>query len=127
MTLSETKAPLLNGFPARLRELREKKRLSQADLASLVGVSKNHIGRYERGDSQPTFDKIKKLAEVLGVSGDYLLDSTSADIARESLETRELLELFTEVEKLDAKDREMVKRFLTALLSQKKLKELAAL
>lgn len=114
------------GLPARLRELRTKRKISRLELAKIVGIHENHIGRYERGDSQPTADKIKKMAEALGVSGDYLLDSTTEDVARASLEDRELLDLFKEVEKLTGEDRAVIKKLMTAFINQKKIHELSA-
>jgi transcriptional regulator with XRE-family HTH domain len=113
------------GFPERLRQLRVQKNLSQGDLAKLVGLHQNHIGRYERGDSQPTASKITKLAEVLGVSGDYLLDSSTDDLAKSKISDFELLSLFSETEKLEKEDKEVVKKLISAFINQRKIHELS--
>ncbi len=52
--------------------LRKKVELSQAEFAEKIGVSRDTIGKYERGDIAPTIEKAKKMAEVLGVSIDFL-------------------------------------------------------
>ncbi|MCG6167191.1 helix-turn-helix domain-containing protein [Leptospira sanjuanensis] len=112
------------GFPDRLKELRIQKGFSQEDLAKLVGLHKNHIGRYERGDSQPTADKITKLAGVLEVTGDFLLGNTTEDQAKVQLGNKDLLNLFSEVEKLSNEDKEKVTDFLDAFLMKRKMKQM---
>lgn len=55
-----------------LRELRYKKKLSQRGLADATQISKNRIGRIERGEFKPTFEEVIKLAEYFDVSTDHL-------------------------------------------------------
>ncbi len=50
-----------------IREIREKKGLSQSDLARLSGVSASHIGYIENGERQPTLLTMCRLAEALKV------------------------------------------------------------
>lgn len=61
------------GFPARLRELREKRHISRRVLGERCGLSKNMIGRYERGERVPSVDTLAELCDVFGVSADFLL------------------------------------------------------
>lgn len=60
-------------FPSRLRELREKKGISQATLAHDLGVSKSTIGLYETGDTLPDAKTLYDLAAYFCVSSDYLI------------------------------------------------------
>lgn len=48
-----------------LKELREKKGLTQIDLAKLVGVSANAYRNWEYGASYPNEENMKKLKEIL--------------------------------------------------------------
>jgi len=57
----------------RLREIREAQGLSQHDLSILCHFGVTMIYRYENGLSDPTVKALKRLSEVLGVSGDYLM------------------------------------------------------
>lgn len=59
-------------FPARLRRLREKKRISRKVLGELCGMSKNTVARYERGERVPNIEDAKKLADFFGVTLDEL-------------------------------------------------------
>lgn len=44
---------------------REKKRMSQAEVADLVKIHANYYARIERGDANPTLDVLLAIAEVL--------------------------------------------------------------
>ncbi|MBQ6270494.1 MAG: helix-turn-helix domain-containing protein [Clostridiales bacterium] len=50
-----------------IKELRQKKGITQRELASLIGVQPSMISRYEAGKAIPTFQKMKALAEVFEV------------------------------------------------------------
>ena len=63
-------------FPSRLRELREKAGLSQAALANVLHVSKSTVGLHETGDTLPDAKTLYDLAEIYGVSADYILGRT---------------------------------------------------
>lgn len=60
-------AELYRKFVTRVRELRIKKGLSQAELAEKIGTAQPHISAMERGRSAPSFDKIAAIAAALGV------------------------------------------------------------
>lgn len=51
-----------------IREIRERKGLSQTDLEKLSGVSASHIGFIENNERQPTLLVMCKLAKALNVS-----------------------------------------------------------
>jgi transcriptional regulator with XRE-family HTH domain len=114
-----------DGFAQRLKQLRRSKNLSQTELAKLVGLHYNHLGRYERGSSQPSAEALGKLAEALGVSTDYLLEGSTEDAAKADFCDRELLRQFQQVEKLPEEDKAVVKKLLDAFLTKKQLQELA--
>lgn len=61
-------------FGDKIREIREKRGLSQKELAVKIGVAKSTYSLYESGKREPDVEKIKKIAKVLEVSGDDLLD-----------------------------------------------------
>jgi transcriptional regulator with XRE-family HTH domain len=126
--MSGTKArkqPTPNGFPERLRQLRKQKDLSQTELGELVDLHYTHIGRYERGASKPSADAVRRLADALGVSTDYLMEGTTEEAAKARFEDRELLRQFQEVEALPEDDKLVVKKLLDAFLTKKQIQRLA--
>jgi transcriptional regulator with XRE-family HTH domain len=56
-----------------IAELRDKKGMSQVDLADKSGVSRVMIGKYEREEATPSIDAAKNIADALGVSLDQLV------------------------------------------------------
>src|SRR5215510_670411 len=57
----------------RLRELREGKGLTQAQLAELVGVKRDAVARWEADVREPGWSNVVALAQALGVSCDHFL------------------------------------------------------
>lgn len=60
-------------FSERLKKSRKEKKLTQKDLAKLVGISRSLISDYENQNINPTIRNLTKLANALNVSSDYLL------------------------------------------------------
>lgn len=116
---------VLDGFAERLRTLRKQKNLSQTELGTLAGLHYTHIGRFERGASRPSGDTLKRLADSLGVTSDYLLEGATEEAAKAKFEDRELLRQFQEVEQLPDEDKNVVKKLLDAFLTKKHLQSLA--
>jgi len=56
-----------------LRELRERRGLSQHQLGALVGVSNKAVSKWENGSSMPKSPLLFRLSELLGVTVDELL------------------------------------------------------
>ena len=56
-----------------IKYLRLEKGLTQPELAKLLGVSNGIISVWENNVNEPKATYIKRLAQVLGVSADYLL------------------------------------------------------
>ena len=114
-----------NDFGKRLRDLRRQKNLTQVELANLVGITHTHIGRYEKGTAKkPSADTIRRIAEILGVSSDYLLNGKNKNAIQVHIEDKELLQQFKEIEKMPEEEKIVVKKFLDAFITKKKIQEL---
>jgi transcriptional regulator with XRE-family HTH domain len=59
---------------ARSKVLRERRGLTQEQLAEKSGVGRSHLARLETGKQDPTLSTIEKLAKALGVRPARLLD-----------------------------------------------------
>ncbi len=65
----------------KIKEQRKSRGLSQEEVAELVGVSRQAVTKWETNRSAPATANLFKLADVLGTSVDFLLNSdTSADL-----------------------------------------------
>lgn len=64
---------MMNTLGGRLKELRVARNLSQKQIADYVGVNDRQISAYENDTRQPSYDILISLANLYGVSTDYLL------------------------------------------------------
>lgn len=64
-------------FGTRLKSLRESKKLTQVELASMIHVIRATLANWEIDRATPDADTLQRLADVFGVSTDYLLGRTS--------------------------------------------------
>ena len=60
-------------FQERLLLARRRAGVSQGELAKRTGMYASDISKMERGRMLPTAPRLRRLAEALGVSADYLL------------------------------------------------------
>lgn len=95
-----------------IRAIRVQRKMTQKELAELIGSKKNYIWKLEN-ETPPdaSISKIKKIAEVLDVSVDALLQETAPN----SLEESDLL-VVEKYKRLDEKRRVKVKEFIELLL-----------
>ncbi|GAB2500061.1 hypothetical protein GCM10008929_20770 [Alkalibacterium psychrotolerans] len=61
----------------RIKNLRIQKKLSQNELASQLFVSRQTIGRWERGETIPNTDNIVELAHFFNVDTAYFLSKST--------------------------------------------------
>ena len=62
---------MMNG---KLKRAREKRLMTQEELAKSTGISVTSISRIENGAHKPRFSTIKKLAAALGVEPEKLVE-----------------------------------------------------
>lgn len=60
----------------RLKELRQKRNISQLQLAMDLNMNQNSISRYENGEREADYATLIAFADYFGVSVDYLLGRT---------------------------------------------------
>ena len=63
----------------RIKEVREKNRLTQLELARKLGLSRSGVNAWEMGISIPSAQYLVRLATLLKVSTDYLLGIDRAE------------------------------------------------
>jgi transcriptional regulator with XRE-family HTH domain len=73
---------LILTFGDRLRQLRSKKGLTQAELARVLSIGESTVSFYESGKRQPDYETLNRLADCFGCSVEYLV---SLDLAIDEL------------------------------------------
>jgi transcriptional regulator with XRE-family HTH domain len=95
-------------FRERLRTARETlRRWSQAELASRAGLPPSSIAHFETGSRKPSFETLRRLANALEVTTDYLLGRVEDPGLAEAADP-----LYRDVGKLTGDDREIAKGFV---------------
>lgn len=102
----------MGDFKNVFKRLRTSSKLTQAEMALKLGVSKSTISMYENGNREPDFETLEKIADFFNVDTDYLLGRTektsilpetighyylndeTREIAQEVFENPELRSLF---------------------------------
>jgi transcriptional regulator with XRE-family HTH domain len=97
-------------FQERLKAARELRQWSQSDLASQAGMPPSSIAHFESGSRKPSFDTLRRLANALEVTTDYLLGRVDDPSLAEAADP-----LFRDAGKLTGRDRELAKDFLKML------------
>lgn len=98
-------------FPAILRGARESKSLSQTDLADRSGLQPSAISHFETGKRAPSFENLKRLADALAVSVDYLLGRTEEPKSSGPA----VEQLFRDFNRMSSADQESFSKFATML------------
>lgn len=80
---------------------------SQSELAKQISVSREIVGRYERGDAVPSIDIAKRMADAFEVSLDYMVGASEKQIIKEMLHR---------IEEVDKMNRAGELLFITAKL-----------
>lgn len=108
----------LNGsvFQVRLQKIRKLRELSQDELSNKAGMPSTAISHFESGKRKPSFDNLRKLADALEVSIDYLMGRTNNLSGNQSMEA----EIFRDYDNLTDDDREIARTFMASLAKRKK-------
>ena len=97
-------------FSARLRAARKKRKLSQGDLANRAGLQASAISHFETATRKPSFDNLRRLADALDVTTDYLLGRVTDDQALAGADR-----LHRDLDRLTTADRDIAENFLKML------------
>lgn len=66
----------MGNFQNIFKRLRISSKLTQAEMAEKLGISRSTIGMYETGAREPDFETLEKIADFFNVDTDYLLGRT---------------------------------------------------
>ncbi|MRG86969.1 helix-turn-helix domain-containing protein [Salinibacillus xinjiangensis] len=72
----------------KIKELREKKRITQKELAERVNKSPQVISNWERSYTDPDYEDVSKLAEALECTADYLLGKSESPTYNENVDNK---------------------------------------
>ena len=94
-------------------QLRKERGWSQPELGKKIGTSGDIIGRYERGGMSPSVEVARKLAQVLGVTVDYLVGEHDLP---EALKDPVMLDRWKALEEIAPEDRDHILYLVDGLI-----------
>lgn len=89
-------------FSSRFKLLREERKLTQEQLAAMLGISKGAIGNYESGQRIPRLDDLNTIAEFFEVDIDYLA-GRDREMPEFNAEERWIISCFRNIPKEETK------------------------
>jgi transcriptional regulator with XRE-family HTH domain len=109
----------------RIKRLRMERGWSQTQLALKLDVHPKQVSGWERGAHTPSTDVLVKIAEVLGVSLDYLAFEKREASRRVDIADVELLGKLEELDKLPDADKATVKAVIDSFILKSRFQRLA--
>ena len=100
-------------FMARIRDLRDTRKLSQEALAEKVGVTKSGVAMWETKGVVPRKETLEKICDVLGTTTDYLLGIGEVNVTNAKINS-----IQRGLSKLDDKDLERAEGILRLAFSE---------
>jgi len=100
----------------RIQQLRKELNLSQTELANEAGISYAQIGRYETKGAQPPAEVLKKIADTLNSSVDFLVSGNTDEKAIAILKDSEVLRQFKAVDTLADNDKVALLRVIAGFI-----------
>ena len=83
--------------------LRENLNMKQKELADLAGITEATLSRYENNKREPRGEIVTRLAKILNVSTDYLLDNEISSDDYKNLNNKEIIDIEKEAEMMISK------------------------
>lgn len=103
-----------------LKEIREKKNITQTKLSVELEVSQELISHYETGKSKPNIETLIKLADYFNCSTDYLIGRTNNSTTIKDLDKKdiEINNIIDKYNYLSAENKKQFKNYLDYLSNQ---------
>lgn len=91
----------MGNFNDMLKYLRVREKMSQAELADKLGVSKSTVGMYELGKREPDFETLEAIADLFNVDMNFLLCKVGSELSPKDERdiAKDLNRIMTEIKK----------------------------
>jgi transcriptional regulator with XRE-family HTH domain len=109
----------------RIKQLRQQRGLSQAQLAKKLNVHQKQISGYERDIHSPSIELLVRLAELFNVSLDYIAFDNREEKNIIPIADRELMQVVQQIDQLSAEDRATIKAVLNTFIVKNRFQRLA--
>lgn len=109
-------------FSVRLKQLRQKNKLTQGELAKLLGLKPTAISNYESERNEPSFDKLIALSKYFDVTCDYLLGVSDNYLpAGGEILDKDIVEFFDYYQQLTPENVNEIKNYVKYLIYKQQI------
>lgn len=108
----------------KIRKLRRERNWTQDELGKKIGVHGRHLSRYENDHIMPPKKVLKRLAEVFETTEEELLYENGKERLTSLIKDEGLLKQFQEAEEFGDEDKLVVKNFMDAMITKKRMQDL---
>jgi XRE family transcriptional regulator, regulator of sulfur utilization len=115
-TVAPTSQSVISQIAKRIVSFRKTRGLTQAQLADIVGISRNLLANYEMGRTHLTDDSIIRLASALRVSADELLGIKGSDATTASVPSVRLVRRMQKIALLPQADQKVILKTIDTYL-----------
>jgi transcriptional regulator with XRE-family HTH domain len=109
----------------KIESLRKERKWSQVKLADAIGVSVNHLSRWENNRIRPRNRSLESLSKVFGVELAEFVEAKNTTFHPTAPEP-ELGEILDDIRQLDDEQRNVLKFVVQSMLTCKQLENLAS-
>lgn len=106
----------------RIIEMRKNKNWSQSQPADKVGMSYTQIRYYETKGAQPPVEGLKKIADAIDSSVNFLINGITEDKTNACLNDAEVIQYLKKMDALAAKDKSVLNRDIAGFIRDTKTK-----
>ena len=108
----------LSDFGSQLKKLRKNNKITQKELAQILGLAQTTIANYENNSRFPNQETLIEIADHFGVTLDYLITGKKKEANLEKEKSKSLISLITKDPYF--KDNEIAKKYFIYLLNYQK-------
>ena len=106
-------------FGDKIKSSRISKKLTQKQLADLIGAKHNSVSDWEKDKSRPDMDTIELICGTLDINPSYLMGTKSDDeygnIVGNLMNNPDLLDMIEEFKNLSENDKKAIRQLISSL------------
>nr|DAQ01134.1 MAG TPA: helix-turn-helix domain protein [Caudoviricetes sp.] len=106
-------------FGDKIKSARISKKLTQKQLADLIGAKHNSVSDWEKDKSRPDMDTIELICGTLDINPSYLMGTKSDDeygnIVGSLMNNPDLLDMIEEFKNLSENDKKAIRQLISSL------------
>ncbi len=107
-------------FGEKIKNARKAKKMTQENLAKIIGAKHNSVSDWENDKSKPDMDTIELLCGALDINPSYLMGTKSdeeyGNIIGNLMNEPDILDMIDDYKKLEDNDKKAIRQIISSLI-----------